>query len=147
MVWDMSCLVRGERKNNVQLWEHVLPKTKINLNTFYLYLLHHQLFEKFYIAWQFNYGTNKIGHHGNYVVENVKYTYRLYFSPHGNTVCYIVTRLYNYHCHIVYINKSREEKVSDTIEIFTKLQNEMYESWICNNGAEQYSIQLLLSIP
>ena len=105
----------SDTKYTLKLWYHVLTQAKITLNIICPSRLQHQLFDQFHIAQQFDCKNHLIVHPGTCVVVNIKTIDCLYRSPRGNTWWYIGPTLGNYHLHSVYIIKTREEQVINTV--------------------------------
>ena len=64
----------------------------------------------------FDYTNNPIGHPGTCVVANVKYIECPHWSHHDNPGWYIVPTLEIYNFHSVYMNKTRERQLIDTLD-------------------------------
>ena len=112
----MLVLCRSDTYYTLKLWRHVIPQAKITLNMLCPSRLQHQLFDQLHTAQYFECETNPIGYPGTCVAVNVRPTDCLYWLTHGNPWWYILLRVDNYNFRSVYINKTREKQVINTVD-------------------------------
>ena len=79
---------------------------------------HPQLSANTVLEGVFDFNKTPLAPQGTKVVLHVKPSQRLSWDPHGTTVWYLGPALEHYRCYRVFVNKSKAERVTDTIELF-----------------------------
>ena len=105
---------------HLQLLDRMIQQSTISLNLLSQSRLHPQLYAYAHLNCDFYYNKIPLSSQGTKVVVHERPGERASWAPHGEPVWHIGPSMEHYWWHKAYINDTRSERISDTLELFPK---------------------------
>jgi hypothetical protein len=107
----------------MHLWDRLLPQAVIKLNMLRTSRINPKLSASTHIDGQYDYNRAPMAPPGTIIIAHETPSRRITWAPHGQYGWYIGPALEHYRCYTVYINKTRGERVVETVDFFQKSSN------------------------
>jgi hypothetical protein len=104
----------------MHLWDRLLPQAVITLNMLITSRINPKLSASTHIDGQYDFNRAPMGPPGTRIIAHETPSRRRTWGPHGQDGWYIGQALEHYQCYMVYINKTRGERVVETVEFFPR---------------------------
>jgi hypothetical protein len=105
----------------MHLWDILLPQSVITLNMFRTSIINPKLSAATHIFGQYDFNRAPMAPRGTISVVHETPNRKRTWAPHGQYGWYSGPALDHYRCYTVYITKTREERVVETVDFFWKL--------------------------
>jgi hypothetical protein len=102
----------------MHLWDILLPQTVITLNMLRTSRINPKLSASTHIDGQYYFNRAPMAPPGTRIIVHETPSRRRTWAPHGQDGWYIGPALEHYRCYTVYINKTRGERVAETVDFF-----------------------------
>jgi hypothetical protein len=102
----------------MHLWDRLLPQAVITLNMLRTSRINPKLSSSTHIDGQYDYNRSPMAPPGTRIIAHETPSRRRTWEIHGQDGWYIGTALEHYRCFTVYINKTRGERIVETVEFF-----------------------------
>jgi hypothetical protein len=102
----------------MNLWDRLLPQAVITLNMLRTSRINPKLSAATHIFGQYDFNRAPMAPPGTRIIAHETPNRRQTWSPHGQDGWYIGPALEHYRCYTVYITKTREERVVETVGFF-----------------------------
>jgi hypothetical protein len=99
-------------------WDRLLPQAVITLNMLRTSRISPKLSASTHIDGQYDYNRSPIAPPGTRIIAHDTPSRRKTWAPHSQDGWYIGPALEHYRCYTVYINKTRGERIVETVEFF-----------------------------
>ena len=109
-------LCSQDKTSHLQLWDRLLQQAKISLNFIKQPRTLPNISAYIHIFREFDFNRIHLASPGTRIVIHNGPNDRASWAPYGEDSCYIGPEIELYRCHKVYIPKTREERISDTVE-------------------------------
>jgi hypothetical protein len=100
----------------MHLWDRLLPQTVITLKMLITSRINPKLSESTHIDGQYDFNIAPMAPPDTIIIANETLSRRRTWAPHGQDGWYIGPALEHYQCYTVYINKTRGERVVETVD-------------------------------
>jgi hypothetical protein len=104
----------------MHLWDRLLPQAAITLNMLRTSRINPKLSASTHIYGQYDFNRAPMAPPGTRITSHEKPSRRRTWAPHGQDGWYIGPALEHYRCYTVCVNKTRGERIVETVEIFPK---------------------------
>jgi hypothetical protein len=111
-------LCSTDKSFQMHLWDRLLPQTVIILNMLRTSRINPKLSASTHIDGQYDYNRSPMAPPGTILISHETPSRRRTWAPHGQDGWYIGTALDHYQCYTVYINKTRGERIVETVDFF-----------------------------
>jgi hypothetical protein len=102
----------------MHLWDRLLPQSVITLNMLRISRINPNLSASTHIDGQYDYNRVQMAPPGTRIIAHETPNRRRTWAQHGQYGWYIGPTLEHYRCYIVYISKTRSERVVETVGFF-----------------------------
>jgi hypothetical protein len=102
----------------MHMWDRLLPQAEITLNMLRISRINPKLSASTHIDGQYDYNRTPISPPGTRSIAHETLNSRRTWAPHGQDGWYIGPDLEHYRCYMVYISKTRSERVVETVGFF-----------------------------
>jgi hypothetical protein len=102
----------------MNLWDRLLPQAVITLNMLKKSRINPKLSASTHIDGQYDFNRTPMAPPGTRIIAHETPGRRITWAPHGQDGWYIGPALDHYQCYTVYINKTRGERVVETVDFF-----------------------------
>jgi hypothetical protein len=106
----------------MHLWDRLLPQAVITLNMIRTSRINPKLSASTHIDGQYDLNRAPMAPPGTRIIAHETPSRRRTWAPHGQDGWYIGPALEHYRCYTVYINKTRGERVVETVDFFGNFQ-------------------------
>jgi hypothetical protein len=104
----------------MHMWDRLLPQPVITLNMLRTSRINPKLSASIHIDGQYDFNRAPIAPPGTIIIAHETPSRRRTWAPHGQDGWYIGLALEHYRCYTAYINKTRGERVVETVDFFPK---------------------------
>jgi hypothetical protein len=102
----------------MHLWDRLLPQAVITLNMLRTSRINPKLSASTHIDGQYDFNRAPMAPPGTRIIVHETPSRRRTWAPHGQDGWYIGPALEHYRCYTVYINKTRGERIVETVDFF-----------------------------
>jgi hypothetical protein len=102
----------------MHLWDRLLPQVVITLNMLRTSRINPKLSASTHLDGQYDYNRSPMAPPGKIIIAHDTPSRRRTWAPHGQDGWYIGPALEHYRCYRVYVNKTRGERIDETVEFF-----------------------------
>jgi hypothetical protein len=102
----------------MHLWDILLPQAVITLSTLRTSIINPTLLSSTHIDGQYDFDRAPMAPPGTRIIAHETPIRRRTWAPHGQYGWYIGPALEHYRCYTVHINKTRGERVVETVDFF-----------------------------
>jgi hypothetical protein len=102
----------------MHLWDRLLPQAVITLNMLRTSRINPKLSAAKHIYGQYDFNRAPLAPPGKRIVAHETPSRRRTWAPHGHDGWYIGPALEHYRCYMVYVTKTRGERVVETVDFF-----------------------------
>ena len=114
----ISALCSTDSQFPMHLWFCLLPQATLTLNMLQASRRHPQIFAYTVQEGVFDFNNTPLAPPGTKVVLHEKPYQQLSWDPHGTEGWYLGPELEHYRCYHVFVNKTKSERITDTLELF-----------------------------
>jgi hypothetical protein len=104
----------------MHLWDRLLPQAVITLNMLRTSRINPKLSAATHIFGQYDFNKAPMEPPGTRIIAHETPNRRRTSAPHGQDGWYLGPALGHYRCYIVYITKTRGDRIVETVEFFQK---------------------------
>jgi hypothetical protein len=113
-------LCSTDKSFTMHLWDRLLPQSVITLNMLRTSRINPKLSASTHIYGQYDFNRAPMAPPGTRIIAHGTPNRRRTWAPHGQDGWYIGPALEHYRCYTVYINKTRGERVVETVDFFSE---------------------------
>jgi hypothetical protein len=111
-------LYSTEKSFPMHLWDRILPQAVMTLNMLRTSRLNPKLSAATHIFGQYDFNRAPMAPPGTRIIAHETPGRRRTWAPHGQDGWYIGTALEHYRCYMVYITKTRSNRIVETVDFF-----------------------------
>jgi hypothetical protein len=111
-------LCSTDKSFQMHLWDSLLPQVVITLNMLRRSRINPKLSAATHIFGQYDFNRAPMASPGTRIIAHETPSTRRTWAPHGQDGWYIGPALEHYRCYTVYINKTRGNRIVETVEFF-----------------------------
>jgi hypothetical protein len=115
---SIAGLCSTDKSFQMHLWDILLPQAVITLNMLRTSRINPKLSASTHIDGQYDYNRSPLAPPGTIIIAHKTPSRRRTWAPHGQDGWYIGLALEHYRCYMVYVNKTRGEKIVEIVEFF-----------------------------
>jgi hypothetical protein len=109
----------------MHLWDRLLPQAILTLNILSTSRKNPKISAATHLDGQYEYNRAPMAPPGTRIIAHEMPNRRRTWAPHGQDGWYIGPALEHYRCYTVYINKTRSERVVETVDFFPQKNNSL----------------------
>jgi hypothetical protein len=114
----ISGLCSTDKSFPMHLWDRLLPQAVITLKMLRTSRINPKLSASTHLDGQYDYNRSPMAPPGTRIIAHETPSRRRTWAPHGQDGWYIGPALEHYRCYTVYINKTRGERIVETVNFF-----------------------------